>query len=153
MPKYTHYVEGFSMVVRNQANGVNVRYEGRHYVPAVNVKPPRLFHRLPAALQAADQAIIDAAFESVRRVWWSTVPQSLATEHLKPAFPGDEPEAQAAGRSEGWVAVLGIGKPDDWSAKQLAAWAMFERAIAESIVAAELMFQEEIRDRMADGSV
>ena len=133
---------------KERAMSVKVRYEDGEQVPAVNVKPPPLFHRLPADLQAAPQSVIDSAFEEVAREWWEDVAPGIATRILKTAFKEYEPEVRQVGRSGGHLAVFGIGTPDDWSVKQDSAWTRFEKAIKKSIQVAEKTFHERIREIM-----
>ncbi len=150
MAKHTHDLEGFSMVTRNKTDGVNIRYEGREYVPAVCVKVRgRLRDRMPADVVDAPDAIASAAEEYVKSRWWCETPQSLAVEYLAKAFRGCKVETRQAGRGDGWVAVHGIGTPDDWTTKQLVAWEEFETAIESSLRDAEAAFFDEIRERMA----
>jgi hypothetical protein len=144
--KLSHYVEDFSMAIRRQVNDVHIRHEDGRWVPALNVKPPPLFRRLPAELQAVDPATRELAYEVVRSSWWTMIPQTLADMHLATAFPGNIPEARPSGRSEGWLAVHGIGTPQDWTPLQFEAWEAFASAIAESMDAAELEFHDEIRE-------
>lgn len=141
-------VEPFSMKNRVSVGSVKTRWEDGEAVPAVCVKPPPLYHRIPADLrERADQRIIDDAFESVAQQWWDMVPQEHADYFLRPAHRGSHPIARSAGRSSGWVVVSGIGSPSDWTERQVRAWGRFAAAIKKSMEQAEQDFHEEIRKR------
>src|SRR3990167_750668 len=142
--KYTRTIEPFSMKPRVSHGDVAVRLEDGEIVPAVNVKLPPLYYRMPAELQAVDGRTRYAAYENVAQSWWETVPQALADYLLNPVFRGMRPVALPTGRSNGWVVVRGIGAPDEWSEVQQHAWAEFVAAIKSSMAQAEKDFHEEI---------
>lgn len=149
MAKRSSYVEPFSMKTRTFVGSVQTRYHNGEYVPAVNVKPPLLYRRLPAELQADHlESIRNDAYEMVAEQWWSDTPDYCADKCFKSAFKNCTWSTSAAGRSNGWVVVYGLGVTHDWKAKQHRAWACFEKAIKKSMLDAEKMWHDEIRERM-----
>ena len=125
---------------------VKTRYENGQTVPALSVKV-RHHIALPAGYEHVGDDITSAAFESVQRDWWEIELPHLAEKCLKAAFKGDRPDAQAAGRSAGWVVVYGIGEPDNWNARQDKAWDRFEKAVKKSMKDAEKLYIAEVKDR------
>lgn len=141
-------VEDISMVPRVSVGSVKTRYEDGEECPAVNVKPPPLFYRMPVELQALPQESINAAFEDVAREWWESVAPHLATRCLKSAFKV-HPETRQVGRSGGHLVVCGLRPVTEWNARQLAAWHRFEKAIKKSMLDAEKHMHDLLKDEVA----
>lgn len=145
--KRLSYVEPFSMATRESIASVATRFEDGEQVPAINVKPPLLYHRMPAELQSVSADIRNEAFEEVKDEWWDLVAPDLAQHYLFPAFD-EQLGVRKAGRNAGWLIVVGIGSPEGWSAKQLKAWHRFEKAVKQSMLDAEKEWHRQIRERL-----
>lgn len=152
MRKKTHKrhseVEPFSMVSRHSVGAADIRHEDGETMPVVNVKVRPLHRHLPPDLRDVSESVSEGAYESVQQQWWEDTAPYLADQCLRAAFKGMQPEVRQYGRSGGWLAVAGIGAPDVWTARQMKAWARFEREIKTSMGVAEALFHDEIRERM-----
>jgi hypothetical protein len=137
-------VEFGSMAKRVSIGSVKTRYEDGEQLPAINVKPPPLYHRMPDAVRSMPESYTQAAFERVARDWWDMVAPDLAQHHLHSAFKGSDPQVRQVGRSGGWLVVEGLGDPAEWTVRQDRAWDRFEKAIKKSMFTAEKRWHEEM---------
>ena len=127
-------------------------------LPAVDVRTPPLYFRLPLKLRSPNtsnrragiplyQPIYDAAFEKVQQDWWDKYPASLAERYLSSAFSGQLAPEQS-GVTSGFMTVRGIGSPSQWTPAQHQAWLEYEEAARRSVDDAEKDYHKEIEQRL-----
>lgn len=136
---------------------MNTRIENGKHLPAVNVKPPLLYQRLPDDLKAVSEKVRNAVYARIESEWWEMTAQAIADDTLTRTFCPlplvSKPNVCAAGRSNGWIVVENIGDPEKWNGKQRKAWEKFEKTIKASILDAEKQWHEGIREALTDGEV
>ena len=108
-------------------------YNGPRY-PAVNVKCydwPDIdasIERFKCSRETAERAA-QWAWESAQEQFWE-IETEYATEHF-----GRGVDAYSAGRSGGWLVVMGLPDIEYWDALDLAKWRGFESGVKRSVKA------------------
>lgn len=129
-----------------RASSVRVRVVANQAVPAVNVKVPPLYWRLPEDVRDQDKNSL--IFDRVAEDWWDRVPQDVADACFAAPFRGMRWSTHQDGRSNGWLVVTGIGDPLTWNQKKIAAWVRFEKMIKRSMEQAEATYVEKVREHL-----
>lgn len=104
------------------------------YYPAVNVKVHGLFSleskiedEFKCSEETAEKAL-EFAFQSAQEMFWDDNAQEIANDVF-----GDSVTIYSAGRSAGWLVVVGLSEIEDWNAVDLAKWRKFENAIKAEV--------------------
>lgn len=104
------------------------------YYPAVNVKVHGLYpmqSKIEQAFNCSEETAEKAlqfAFDSACEMFWNENAQEIANDVF-----GDSVTIYSAGRSSGWLIVVGLSDIEDWNAVDLAKWRKFENAIKAEV--------------------
>jgi hypothetical protein len=102
--------------------------------PSVNVKCYKfpdiddVMERFGCSEKTAERAL-EYAFETHAEMFWETAKDDL-TEHY---FVGERLKLYSAGRSGGWLVVVGLPDIEDWDAIALSRWARFATGIRREV--------------------